>query len=119
MAVEAADFAVGDEAMVKQRIVWELELPDGGEVESLDEAEELAMRAAKRVHEQVLQRLADERAAELRSCPECSSEQVQGRGRRPRVLHTALGEVQLSRQRCVCRRCGRSFFPSGGELGDT
>ena len=105
--------------MVKQRIVLELELPDGSEVESLDEAEELAMGAAKRVHKQVLQRLADERGAELRSCPECGSEHVQGRGRRPRALHTALGEVELWRQRCVCRRCGRTFFPSGSELGDT
>jgi hypothetical protein len=105
--------------MGKRTITLTLEVPFGGQVESLAAAEDVAFGAAAQVFGQVLQQLADDRQGQAEGCGQCGSEQVRRKGRRGRRLYTRMGEVDLSRQRCECRACGHVFFPLAGELGDT
>lgn len=85
--------------MAKQRIVIELEVPDGSEIESLEAGEDVALGVAREASGQVLQQLADERQEQIGVCPECGGEGVVREGRRERELYTRMGEVRLRRQR--------------------
>jgi len=104
--------------MAKRRIVIEVEVPEGSEVESFDEAEDAAFAVAQEAYGQVLQQMVDEREQTLSArCPECGAEQVVRKGGGGRKLYTRMGAVQLRQQRCRCSECGRTFFPSAGEVG--
>jgi len=110
----------GDAAMAKRRITVEVELADGSELECFDEADDAAFEVAQQAYRQTLQQLAEERERAVRAvCPQCGSSDVVRKGRGPRKLYGRMGEVELSRQRSRCRSCGRSFFPSAGELGSS
>ncbi len=100
--------------MAKRRIVIEVEVPDGSEVDSLEAAEDVAFEVAQEAFGQVLQGLADERQEQVGVCPECGAEAVVRKGRRERELYTRMGKVRLRRQRCQCQVCGHLFSPSAG-----
>lgn len=51
-------------------------------------------------------------------CPHCASDRVYLSKEAAQVeVMTPHGPVVLSKQRCRCRHCGRSFSPSGAGLG--
>ena len=108
--------------MATRKIVIEVEVPEGGGIESLAAAEDVAFGVAQQAFAQILQQLAQEREAREQQagevvCPECGSRQVRRKGPRGRELYTRMGAVQLRRQRCQCQVCGHVFFPPGGSLG--
>lgn len=49
-------------------------------------------------------------------CPECGTLCPRGESE-PMVLEGLRGEIGFSQPSYFCRRCRRSFFPSGGSLG--
>jgi len=54
--------------------------------------------------------------AEQCVCPECGSPCARGQPE-PVVLQGLRGEVAFNQPSYYCRRCRRSFFPSGGAFG--
>lgn len=70
--------------------------------------------------DEALQRQAntvDERPASFRPCAKCGKE-VQATAAEPRILQTRAGEAEWLEPTTYCRRCRRSFFPSGQESRD-
>lgn len=59
-----------------------------------------------------------ERAGKLEmcECPECGTLCPQGE-REPSVVQGLRGEIVFNQPGYFCRRCRRSFFPSGGAFG--
>ena len=103
--------------MAQRKIVIEVEVPDGSEVDSLEAAEDVAFGVARQAFGQTLQALANGRQQDVGSCPQCGEESAVRLGRRERELYTRMGEVRLWRQRCQCRACGHVFFPSADGVG--
>ncbi len=97
--------------MARRRIVIEVEVPDGSDVESSDEAEDAAFAVAQQAYGQVLRQMVDEREQTLSArSPECGGQQVVRKGRGGRKLYTRMGAVRLKQQRCRCSECGRAFL---------
>lgn len=103
--------------MTRRKITIEVEVPEGAEVESLSEAEDLAFGAAREVFGQLLQHLADERQEPVGECPRCGAQGGVRKGVRSRRLYTRMGEVRLRGQRARCRECGHVFSPPAAGLG--
>jgi hypothetical protein len=59
----------------------------------------------------------DERPAPFRSCAKCGQE-VKAEDPEPHIVQTRAGEAEWLEPKTYCRRCRRSFFPSGQESGD-
>jgi hypothetical protein len=59
----------------------------------------------------------DERPAPFRPCAKCGKE-VEADDPEPRIVQTRAGEAEWLEPTTYCRRCRRSFFPSGQEPGD-
>ncbi len=59
----------------------------------------------------------EERPAPFRCCAKCGKE-VEADDPDPRLLQTRAGEAEWLEPATYCRRCRRSFFPSGQESGD-
>ena len=71
------------------------------------------------LHE-ALQRQANtvaQRPAPFRDCAKCG-QKVEADAPEPRILETRAGEAEWLEPATYCRRCRRSFFPSGQESGD-
>jgi hypothetical protein len=60
---------------------------------------------------------ADERPAAFQSCSKCGNN-VEPDDPDPRLLDTRVGEADWLELKTYCRKCRRSFFPSGQESGD-
>jgi hypothetical protein len=90
----------------------------------IDELEDvvLAMRQllSEEMLKEALQRQAntvEERPAPFRGCAHCGQE-VEADDPKRRVVQTRAGEAEWQEPATYCRRCRRSFFPSGQESGD-
>ena len=59
----------------------------------------------------------DERPAPFRSCAKCGKG-VEADDPDARILETRAGAAEWLEPTTYCRRCRRSFFPSGQESGD-
>lgn len=104
--------------MAKRRIVIEVDVPDGSEMETFDEADDAAFEVARQAYQQTLQQLGSEREDSMSvSCPRCGSTDVIGNGLGTRKLYARMGEVQLRPRRLRCRACGRTFSPSEDAMG--
>jgi YgiT-type zinc finger domain-containing protein len=81
---------------------------------SLDEIEDLAIEAGKRVREEMLRVLAEEESQqqEVVTCPVCGS-RMHSRGKRGKDLVSRAGETRIKRNYYVCPDCGETVFPPG------
>ena len=63
---------------------------------------------------------AEQRPADFQCCPKCGKEvqKEPDKGDSPRVLQTKAGEAQWQEPETYCRKCRRSFFPSGQKPRD-
>jgi hypothetical protein len=74
---------------------------------------------SEKMLDEALQRQAntvDERPAPFQCCAQCG-QQVEPDDPEPRILETRVGEAEWLEPATYCRRCRRSFFPSGPESG--
>jgi hypothetical protein len=90
----------------------------------LTELEDVVLAVRQVLSEQMLdealQRQAntvEERPPPFRRCAKCDQE-VEADDPEPRILQTRAGEGEWLEPATYCRRCRRSFFPSGQESGD-
>ena len=60
---------------------------------------------------------ADQRPQPFRCCPTCGQD-VAPEDPDPRILATRAGEAEWMEPQTHCRKCRRSFFPSGQKPGD-
>lgn len=75
---------------------------------------------SERLLDEALQRQANtvaQRPAPFRPCPKCGQE-VEADDAEHRFLQTRAGQAEWQEPASYCRRCRRSFFPSGQESGD-
>ncbi len=68
--------------------------------------------------EQELVRRGQELSPLLEPCPDCGRQCQADHEPEPTVLTGLRGELAFSQTKYFCRRCRRSFFPSGGTLGN-
>ena len=79
--------------------------------------EEIAVAVGDAVAQKIMeQKLAAEAACAEPICPTCKS-RGQRKREHPRQILTRRGEVAFTDSECYCRRCRRSFFPSGASVG--
>jgi len=89
---------------------------------TLLDLEELTCRIGDEVGRQLCESELGNRArraaeAEQRPCPECGLLCPRGQPE-PTVLQGLRGDVGFNQPTYFCRRCRRSFFPSGRSFGD-
>lgn len=75
---------------------------------------------SERMLDEALQRQAQtvaERPAPFRACPQCGQD-VETDAAELRFLQTRAGQAEWQEPATYCRRCRRSFFPSGQESRD-
>jgi hypothetical protein len=90
----------------------------------LTELEDVVLAVRQVLSEQMLDEAlqrqahtAEQRPAPFRPCPKCG-QAVEPDDPDPRLLHTRAGQAEWLEPTTYCRRCRRSFFPSGQESGD-
>ncbi len=106
--------------MAKRRIVIEVDVPDGSELETFDEADDAAFGVAQQAYQQTLHQLAGEREDSVSvRCPQCGWSDVVRKGMGERKLYARMGAVQLRPRRLQCRACGRTFSPSDNAMGSS
>jgi transposase-like protein len=106
--------------MAKRRIVIEVDVPDGSEMETFDEADDAAFEVAQQAYQQALVQLAEAREDSISvTCPRCGSSDVVRKGFGERKLYARMGGVQLRPRRLQCRACGRTFSPSVDAMGSS
>jgi hypothetical protein len=75
---------------------------------------------SEKMLDEALQRQAntvEERPPAFQSCSKCGKP-VEPDDPEPRILDTRVGEAEWLEPTTYCRKCRRSFFPSGQEFGD-
>lgn len=106
--------------MAKRRIVMEVDVPDGSQMETFDEADDAAFEVAQQAYQQTLHQLAGEREDAVSvSCPRCGSSEVVRKGLGERKLYGRMGGVSLRPRRLQCRACSRTFSPSEDAMGSS
>lgn len=79
--------------------------------------EEIAVAVGDALAQKIMeQKLAAEAACAEPICPSCQSRGLR-KQEHPRKILTRRGEVEFVDVECYCRRCRRSFFPSGASAG--
>ena len=79
---------------------------------------------SEKMLDEALQRQAntvDERPEPFQCCPKCGSKVQKDKDPdkdRQRTLSTIVGDAEWCEPETYCRKCRRSFFPSGHEFGD-
>jgi uncharacterized protein with PIN domain len=76
---------------------------------------------SEKMFDESLQRQAhtvEKRPADFQRCPKCNGEVVPKDEAEPRILATRVGEAEWMEPETYCRKCRRSFFPSGQEPRD-
>ena len=68
--------------------------------------------------ERELMRRGEEHVSSPENCPDCGRQSLPDHEPEPTVLVGLRGALAFSQAKYFCHRCRRSFFPSGGTVGN-
>ena len=90
------------------------ELPEARDI-TLSDMEEATGVMGRRIMNQSLQKLAQEKQPEQAAAVHCKAcaAKLYRRGKRKKRVETLRGEIEIERQYLVCPNCGAGYFPPG------